>query len=119
MKVHAHVDVSAIALHRHLGSDTTPGALRVYFARHITPKVQLIRDTVNNGVDPKDLNLESVSKLSGTGKRYFSNTCLLHVLKPAHIDPRLQKSSSSSALMLRPPASNSNLLLALRNMSSS
>ncbi|KIM99632.1 hypothetical protein OIDMADRAFT_55547 [Oidiodendron maius Zn] len=52
------------ALHRHLGSDTTPGALRVYFTRHITPKVQLIRDSVNNGVDPKDLNLESVSKLS-------------------------------------------------------
>jgi hypothetical protein len=67
LKGRAHIDCSGLALHRHFGSDTTPGALRIYFMRNITPKVQLIRDTVHDGVDPKDLDLEGASKRSGTG----------------------------------------------------
>jgi hypothetical protein len=54
------------ALHRHLGSDTTPNAFRVYFARHFLPRAKLIRDTVSNGIDPKDLNLD-VSESKGIG----------------------------------------------------
>lgn len=53
------------ALHRHLGSDTTPNALRVYFARHFLPRSKLIRDAVSNGIDPKDLSLD-VSESKGT-----------------------------------------------------
>jgi hypothetical protein len=66
------------ALHRHLGSDTTPNAFRVYFARHFLPRAKLIRDTVSNGIDPKDLNLD-VSESKGIGTvSAFAITRFLH-----------------------------------------
>ncbi len=44
-------------LAKHFGSDTTPGGLKKQFSRRVMPDVKLVRDCVNSGGDPKDLNL--------------------------------------------------------------
>ncbi|KAL2062715.1 hypothetical protein VTL71DRAFT_5787 [Oculimacula yallundae] len=44
-------------LAKHFGSDTTQGGITKMFSRHITPQAKRVREYVQAGGDPKDLNL--------------------------------------------------------------
>lgn len=46
-----------VELAKHFGSDTTQGGIAKIFSRHILPQTKQVRDCVQSGGDPKDLNL--------------------------------------------------------------
>ncbi|KAG4439123.1 hypothetical protein IFR05_005410 [Cadophora sp. M221] len=53
-------------LAKHFGSDTTPGGISKIFSRHIAPQAKLVRDCVQTGGDPKDLNLVGDVKIDAS-----------------------------------------------------